>query len=61
MQFRFLLPLGMVVAMSALLRPQSETNYVPHALLLVANKGEHTLGLIDRKQDARLRPSMLAG
>lgn len=46
MQFRFLLPLGMVVAMSALLRPQSETN-VPHALLLVANKGEHTLGLID--------------
>jgi YVTN family beta-propeller protein len=46
MQFRFLLALVMVVAMSALLQPQSETN-VQRALLLVANKGEHTLGLID--------------
>jgi YVTN family beta-propeller protein len=46
MQFRFLLPLGMVVAMSVLLQPQSESD-AKHGLLLVANKGEHTLGLID--------------
>ncbi len=46
MQFRFLLALGMVVAMSSLLRPQSEHN-AQHAILLVANKAEHTLGSID--------------
>ena len=46
MQFRFLLPLGMVVALSSVLQPQSNSS-TQRPLLLVANKAEHTLGLID--------------
>jgi YVTN family beta-propeller protein len=45
MQFRILLPLLILIAMSSVLQPQSDATQ--HALLLVANKGEHTLGLID--------------
>ncbi len=45
MRFCILLPLVMVVAVSSALQPQS--NATQHPLLLVANKGEHTLGLID--------------
>jgi DNA-binding beta-propeller fold protein YncE len=46
MQFRILLPLVIVAAMSSTLQPQSESATQP-PLLLVANKGDHTLGLID--------------
>ena len=45
---RFCIPLllVMVVAMSSVLQPQSDSA-TQHPLLLAANKGEHTLGLID--------------
>jgi YVTN family beta-propeller protein len=46
MRFCVLLPLVMVVAISSVLQPQSDSAK-QHPLLLAANKGEHTLGLID--------------
>ena len=46
MRFCILLPLLMVVAMSSVLQPQSDSAK-QHPLLLAANKGEHTLGFID--------------
>jgi YVTN family beta-propeller protein len=46
MRFCILLPLVMVVAMASVLQPQSDSA-TQRPLLLAANKGEHTLGLID--------------